>query len=217
MKVLKKIFQIFQSGDQARLKWLAVILAIIIGLVFLVVGNPFDNPQQSPVPPQMMFPDNQTGNSGNIAAVSGMVQEEQYLARKMSDMLELVAGAGKVQVTVRFKKSARFEYVVNTNNNTKTTREQDQTGGTRILNDNNYSGQMVLLRSGNATEKPVLQQEIAPHISGVLVVAEGAGDPVIKEKLFRAVQVGMGIEPQKILVLTKSIAGAVEVKCVLGN
>ena len=48
-------------------------------------------------------------------------------------------------------------------------------------------------------------------------MAEGAGDPVIKEKLFRAVQVGMGIEPQKILVLTKSIAGAVEVKCVLGN
>jgi len=47
----------------------------------------------------------------------------------------------------------------------------------------------------------VVQMETASRIAGVLVVARGASNPQVKERLFEAVRVALNVEPHKILVL----------------
>ncbi|NLJ75776.1 MAG: hypothetical protein GX325_00745, partial [Peptococcaceae bacterium] len=47
----------------------------------------------------------------------------------------------------------------------------------------------------------VIERQEAPHIAGVLVVAEGAVDARVKAKLYEATRVAVGVEPQRILVL----------------
>ncbi|MGB9904897.1 MAG: hypothetical protein ACPLQO_09570, partial [Desulfotomaculales bacterium] len=59
---------------------------------------------------------------------------------------------------------------------------------------------IVLLREAQR-EVPVVEEERASQIAGVLIIAEGAKDPVIKANLFRAAQVALGVEPQRIFVL----------------
>ncbi|WP_034638881.1 hypothetical protein [Desulfofalx alkaliphila] len=202
------MFKDFFKGEKDKLRLWALLLAITFGLFLLVGGNPFDNQstgrQEPPEQARISYQEEDVEYINAASTQPSMVNEEKYLADKLRTMLEMVEGAGRVEVTVRLVSSSRAEYAVNTTTSTKTTQEQDQAGGTRVLTEDNDSGQLVLIRSGNGTEIPVLQQERASNISGVLVVAEGAGDPAIKAQLFRAAQVGLGVEPQKILVLAKS-------------
>lgn len=132
---------------------------------------------------------------------SGMTAEEEQLSKKLCEMLRQVEGAGKVEVSVRLSGSTRAEYAVNTTTGKKTTQERDQTGGSRLITEDSGSGQLVMNRNGAGGEQPVVEREIAPQLAGVLVVAEGAGDPRVKAKLFGATRVALGVEPQKILVL----------------
>ncbi|MCL6639637.1 MAG: hypothetical protein K6T80_08185, partial [Firmicutes bacterium] len=112
-----------------------------------------------------------------------------------------VEGAGRVEVSVRLQASTRAEYAVNTTSGKKTTQEKDQSGGSRVITEDTGSGQLVMNRSGQGIEAPVVERETAPQVAGVLVVAEGAGDAAVKAKLFEASRVALGIEPQKILVV----------------
>ncbi len=193
----------FKGGEKEKIRWLATAFAVLVGLFFLIGGSPFDT-SEKPADPLPVTPHDGNEQVKDIqTAQPSIAEEERYLAEKLKAMLEQVEGAGKVEVTVRLQSSSRAEYAINTTSNTKTTQEKDQAGGTRVLTEDNDSDQLVLIQSKDGTEIPVLQQETAPKVSGVLVVAEGAAKPETKAKLFRAVQVGLGVEAQKILILPR--------------
>jgi stage III sporulation protein AG len=69
---------------------------------------------------------------------------------------------------------------------------------------------VVLSRNNQGMEGPVLEREMAPEVAGVLVVAEGARSPQVKAGLFRAVQVALGVEPHKVIVLPMKRGGSVD-------
>ncbi len=129
-----------------------------------------------------------------------MTREEEQLSKKLCEILKRVEGAGKVEVSVKLSGSTRSEYAFNTTTGKKNIQEQDQSGGTRLTTEGTESGQLVINRRGSS-EEPVVQQETAPKVAGVLIVAEGAAQPQVKAKLFEAARVSLGAEPQKIVVL----------------
>lgn len=194
----------FKNLDKNKMRWLGTVFAVAVGLLLIISGNPFDQPAPPQDPVQGASESQENKNESSHPQPS-TAAEEKYLAEKLQNMLEQVEGAGEVQVTVRLESSSRAEYAINTTTGTKTTQEKDQAGGTRVLTEDTDTTQLVLVRGDNGEEIPVLRQETAPEVSGVLVVAEGAGDPVIKAKLFKAVRVALGVEPQKILVLAKEV------------
>lgn len=182
---------------QARLT--ATLLGVaLLGIFFLVAGN-LGGGDKEPV---------KTGAKTDTAAPapleqgsSSMTGEEEILSKKLCEMLKKVEGAGRVEVSVRLFSSTRSEYAVNTTTGKKTTQEKDQSGGSRVITEDSESGQLVMNRSGQGNETPVMEREMAPQVAGVLVVAEGAEDARVKAKLFEASRVALGIEPQKILVV----------------
>lgn len=182
---------------QARLT--ATLLGVaLLGIFFLVAGN-LGGGDKEPV---------KTGAKTDTAAPapleqgsSNMTGEEEILSKKLCEMLKKVEGAGRVEVSVRLFSSTCSEYAVNTTTGKKTTQEKDQSGGSRVITEDSESGQLVMNRSGQGNETPVMEREMAPQVAGVLVVAEGAEDARVKAKLFEASRVALGIEPQKILVV----------------
>ncbi|OPY57531.1 MAG: hypothetical protein A4E55_01584 [Pelotomaculum sp. PtaU1.Bin035] len=200
-----KLLEFFRFGGQEKnvgqLKdqkkrniWLAGLAALgVIMLVFSGFGGSRSTSKQP-------FNQDVTTQPARDQANSGMSAEEDLLNKKLCGMLGQVEGAGKVEVSVRLSDTTRFEYAVNTTTGKKTTQERDQSGGTRLTTEDNGSGQLVMNRSGQG-EQPVVEREIAPHVAGVLVVAEGARDAGVKARLFEATRVAIGIEPHKILVL----------------
>ncbi|CCO08911.1 hypothetical protein [Desulforamulus hydrothermalis] len=181
-----------------KLKLLAA--AAALGVALILLGGLGGKADQT-VPPAAR---EQTAERATdpVPVKTAMASEEEYLSQRLCQMLEQVEGAGKVKVTVRLQNSTRTEYAVNTSTGKKTTQEKDQSGGTRVLTEDTDTGQLVLV-TRNGEQTPVLSREVAPAVAGVLVVADGAGDPAVKARLFRATQVALGVEPQKVVVMAR--------------
>ncbi|MCL6610971.1 MAG: hypothetical protein K6T66_05455 [Peptococcaceae bacterium] len=185
-----------QKLARKKLIWLAG--AVFLGISLIILGN---GGGQSPPPVKEKTAETGEEKAEGAVQKSIMAAEEEALASKLQAMLERIDGAGSVRVTVRLASSARETYAMNTTAGRKTTVEKDQGGGTRTINENNDVSQLVMARNGKG-EAPVVEMESASKVAGVLVVAGGAGNPQVKERLFEAVRVAVNVEPHRIVVLT---------------
>lgn len=195
-----------KAGPQKeQAKKLKIMLAgAVIGIGLLVIGSLGQEKQVQSPPPTSDQVEIKAKESQRVK--TAMATEEDFMAQRLCQMLEQVAGAGKVKVTIRLENSTRTEYAINTSTGKKTTQEKDQSGGTRTLTEDTDTGQLVLVTRGGE-ETPVMSREIAPTVAGVLVVADGADNPRVKAQLFRATQVALGVEPHKVIVMARK-AGA---------
>lgn len=121
---------------------------------------------------------------------------EKQLEDKIAVHLESIQGVGKAKVLVTFYSVAIKEYARDQSVTKKTSNETDKEGGTRQTEETTESNQLVII--GN--ENPVLIQEKRPEIAGVLVIAQGAADPKIKEQIFDAVRTLLNVPASKINV-----------------
>lgn len=190
---------IFNSKN--RQFWLMLIL-FLLGVMLLLLGscsndNVGSGPDNKTSVNNKSLETNKTLTSSN----SVMTREEKELAAELRQMLELVSGVGKVDVTVQLASSTHSDYAINTTTGLKTTEEKDQGGGSRQITENTDSRTVVIARGSQGFEEPVITKEMAPDVAGILVVAEGAEVPQVKANLFRAAQVALGVEPHKIIVL----------------
>lgn len=181
--------------SRKKMFWLAG--AVILGISLILLGSGESQP-----PPPDAEKRVEAGETPETAArKSIMAAEEDALAAKLQFMLEKIEGSGSVRVTVRLASSARETYAINTTTGRKTTVEKDQGGGNRTINENTDTSQMVMARNGKG-ENPVVEMESASRVAGVLVVASGAGDPRVKERLFEAARVALNVDPHRIMVMT---------------
>jgi len=181
--------------------WSIALMLLLLGIMLMLVGS-CDSMFSSSS--EKNSPDNDMTNGSikpGTAAKSLMTQEEKELAIELRQMLEQVAGAGRVEVTVQLASSTNNNYAINTTTGLKTTQESDQGGGSRQITENTGTSTVVIARGDRGLEEPVVKQEMAPDVAGILVVAQGAGTPRVKADLFRAVQVALGVEPHRIIVL----------------
>lgn len=199
---MKQFFESLFGKNSALAKkpdyWLKIGLLGLAGMVLIIIGSTGNSvrSQQEAVSSKRGIPSGASGQPGAIK------QEEKYLADRLKAVLETVEGAGKVEVTVRLAGSTRTEYAVNTTTGKRVTEEKDKSGSNRLITEDNNNGQVVLVRDGQK-EDAVVEREEAPRILGVLVVADGAGDPEVKAEIFRAAEVALGVEAHRVLVLPK--------------
>ncbi|MGB9826759.1 MAG: hypothetical protein ACPLRU_08800, partial [Desulfofundulus sp.] len=152
---------------------------VVLGVVLLLLGSTsFPAKTKAPVNEGSQPLKESTAKRPDDTDMS---RQEAALEEKLREMLGQVEGAGKVKVTVRLASSSREEYAVNTTTGRKTTQEKDQAGGSRVTSEDTGSDQLVLIHSGQG-EVPVVEQEMAARVAGVLVVADGARDPLVKAR-----------------------------------
>lgn len=177
--------------------WMVVLL--LIGMVLLSAGRfsgGFSN-RVAPPPPAGGKTD-----QGNITGSLEMATVETMLEQRLASILGQIKGVGNVSVKVFLAGGPRFEYATNVSSNKRTVDEKDQSGGSRVTTEQSDSGQLVLVQTAQGGgERPVVTKETRPEIQGVLVVADGATDPRVKESLTRAVETALDIEPHKISVM----------------
>jgi len=188
----KKIWpeQLLKDGViNTRLIWLG-----ILGVILLLSGGILDrlSSKSSPDIPTEIVKSNTPINRSY----------EDALEEKMTIILSRVKGAGTVAVTITLENSSIQEHAKNITKESKVTQEKDAGGGIRTTTETKESEQ-ILLSKENGVDRPVIVQEIKPMIKGVLVIADGAYDSVVKANLTKAVEAGLGIPPYKITVLAQ--------------
>lgn len=119
---------------------------------------------------------------------------EKSMEERISANLASIKGVGKTKVVVTLTTGLKREYVKDESITRRTSKESDKEGGVRETVEVTESNKLVL--TDNST--PVLVIEQSPEVAGVLVIAQGAQDPKIKEQIFNAVKTLLDIQPSKI-------------------
>ncbi|MDD2555506.1 MAG: hypothetical protein PHX16_04880 [Syntrophaceticus sp.] len=175
-----------------------LVLLLAGGIFLLIYGSSWVSPKQEPSPAAH----EQTVEE--MAVEDGLSKVEKGIENRLEGALSSVYGAGEVQVTVTMAAGPEYLYATNLSKQTKTTEEEDKSGGNRITTEVNEEGNLALLSAvSGGQEEPVLIKEISPEIAGVLVLSEGARDPALREELVQAVITVLDIPAHKVTVLPK--------------
>lgn len=128
--------------------------------------------------------------------------DEELVEYRLKNILEKIRGTGEVQVMVTFEMGTEIIPASNVTRSTDTTEEKDSGGGTRIIASENIVESIVVTNETNGN-KPLVLKEIKPQINGVIVVADGAEDIIVKERLYDAVKTVLQIPGHKVQVYSK--------------
>lgn len=181
---MSKISKFFQDIKQnsAKYKFLLLGLGVVGALLLVLPGN--------------------CGGSNKQQTVTSLPQEKDcqlQLQRELESILSRIEGAGRVTVMLTLDDEAEIVYASNEEISRKTTSEEDSQGGVRQQLEYDSRGQLVIVQTGNQQE-PVAVKIIKPRIRGVLVVAAGADNPLVRERLTHAVQGVLDVPAYKINV-----------------
>lgn len=170
-----------------RMLWLGV-----LGVLLIAAGSLFDSQSVKTSP--------ETGiDSAKNSPVTTRSYEE-VLEGKLANVLSQVKGAGTVTVNITLENGSTQEHAKNIVRESKVIQEKDTSGGVRTTTETKENEQ-ILVSKENGADKPVTVREFKPAIKGVLVIADGAYDSIVKANLTKAVEAGLGVPSYKITVL----------------
>ncbi|MFV0440352.1 MAG: hypothetical protein ACK5LV_03550 [Lachnospirales bacterium] len=123
---------------------------------------------------------------------------ENQLESKLEEVLTKVEGAGKVEVLITLAKSSERVIAKNTNSKMNETTEEKE-GETKSTIDEEVSEEVIF--NSKQEETPFIVYDKSPEIEGVLIVAEGGDNVILKDSFVRTTESLLGISSYKISVL----------------
>ena len=184
MKSIKDL----SSSDRMLIGLLAL---IAIAVSFITMGKTSTTSAQG-----ILTKPAQTTPASTSATKIGALEKE--LEGKLQANLLQMDGAGKVQVSVSLSTGLKSEYARNENTTSRKTKATDKAGGVQETTEVTENNQMVVPAG---TTVPVMVMEDRPEVAGVLIIAEGASDPKVREEIHTAVQTLLSIPSAKIKVV----------------
>lgn len=152
------------------------------------------------------------GEGGTLAGGSGAsVAEasatpagtyEAVLEKRVREILKHVEGVGTVDVMIVLKSSAEKVIHVDGSSSLASTEEKDSSGGTRRIESQEQENSAVLL-AGEGQNAPIIEKELYPEISGIVISATGGGDPKIQAEISAAMEALFDVPAHKIKVLKR--------------
>jgi stage III sporulation protein AG len=169
-----------------------LLVIVILGIIIILAGSQLAKPAHKETMNDASSTEDRDGTSypaNNSAYGQDVVAD---IERRLAEILSKLEGAGKVSVMV-FADTGGEQ--VPAYNNEMDTRNQERSD--EKTSEISETRQLVL--SGN--EEPIILKVIVPQIQGVVVVAEGADDILIKTQLNNAVCTLLGIPEHRVQIL----------------
>lgn len=193
------------AGNKKNNKTQYFLILLVFGIAFMLISDFWKSShktESSAVTNQVSEEDVATfGSKSKDESGSMKAYEEQY-ENELRDVLEQIAGVGKVSVIVTVEATESKVYEKNTVRQNQTTTETDNKGGERKVDDISEDEKLVIIRDGDK-EVPLVTETRKPKISGVLVVAEGAKNISIKSNIIESVTRVLDVPSHKVSVQAK--------------
>lgn len=138
--------------------------------------------------------------SGSRTSEEGEQEYVQYLERKLENILMQMDGVGRVDVMITVLDGGEQIVEKDQKTTSSSTSERDSGGGERSVTE--QAGEDSTVYVETADEKyPYVQKETLPTVAGVVVVAEGGGNPAAVSEISESVQALLKVEPHRIRVV----------------
>jgi len=116
-------------------------------------------------------------------------------AKQLGELLGKIDGVGKVEVMIRFEQSDEMVYATE-----KRDIQGEQRQGELQQQETNYE-ETIAMQSISGGEQPVVIKKMLPEAMGVLIVAQGAENDFVKNRLMEGAATYFGIPMYRISVL----------------
>lgn len=151
-------------------------------------------------------PPNQTGSAAvmepSVTEENPFAAMEKTFEDNMKSMLEQIVGVGAVDVMVTVDSTEELVVQRNVKDSQQQTEETDSNGGKRHMTQYTRDGEIVTYE-GTGGNTPIITKKIKPQVRGVLVVAKGAENRIVKQLITDAVQKGLNVPTYKISVVPR--------------
>lgn len=181
-----------------RDRWLFL---LTIGVILCIMAFPFEKTERTQFPAEtMQKQETEVWNQENASKQESAY--ERRLEQRVRELLLQVEGVGKVDVMIVLKSSAQKVFHQEGSRSSTHTKEEDSAGGMRdqeILEEE----QRAATYSTGGEQGPVIEKELYPEISGIVITASGGGNPAIQAEISAAMEALFGIPAHKIKVLKR--------------
>ena len=145
---------------------------------------------------------NSSANTGNNVLQQTQISDsyEEKTKKELVDTLSEIDGVGKISIMINYESGEQSVPAFNEVDSNKRIEEKDNEGGLRITTENNKNQEIVMINNGSEN-KPLVVKQYNPKISGVVIVAEGSENPVVKERLFFAAKTVLNLPGSKVSVM----------------
>lgn len=196
------------------------IVLILIGVLLLIISLPTDREKEAKGNIRILG-ENSGQEGGKITETADSAEEKaedeaqilnnnicydldsyvEKLEKRVEEVLSGMEGAGKVQVMITVADAGTEILEKDTEINTTDLEETDNAGGQRKNTENGQREEAIYLRDAEGNEIPYVVQRKLPEVTGVVVVAEGAGNAKVKENIIGAVGVLFNLNEHRIKVI----------------
>ena len=181
-QVWQKILAFFTAQGEQAAKKRANLLVIFALAGIVLLGLSYIWEQEPPEP--------SARQSGTAEAGREL---EQQLEQRLTQVVQRIAGAGQAYVMVTLDSTAQAVYAQDIS------RQEEGSGGEG--EQYRQSSQSThILYDGGSGEQPLVERQIAPKVRGVVVLCQGAQDPVVEAQVTQAVATSLGISSSRICV-----------------
>lgn len=193
------------NGKMTREKWLLFLLAGVFLMLLSVPGGEKktvkeDRPKSGE---QAAGTENTVWFHGISAALFLRALMKNVWEKRIRDLLRSVEGVGQVDVMVVLKSTGQKVLRVDRSGSSTVTKETDSAGGSREITESQSEESTVLPQSGGGSNGPVVEKELCPEISGIVVSADGGGSPEVCSEISQAMEALLGLPAHKIKVLKR--------------
>lgn len=183
---------------KARDKWLFL---LTMGVILCILAFPADRLSRRAAAPAAAETEETEGALRAAAAADGGDSYEAGLERRVREILKTVDGVGEVDVMIIVKSSAEKVLHVDRSGSYSLTEETDSNGGTRRLEAEEQEDNTVMTGDNKGT--PIIEKEIKPELSGIIISAAGGGSPAVRAEISAAMEALFDLPAHKIRVLKR--------------
>ena len=157
--------------EMKREQWLICGLA---GLLLLVIAAPVKQKEQKKTQEKTTVSQTQEQTDDQI---------RQSYEKQLESVLSQVEGVGAVQVAVAMESTGKKQVEKDSPEDTSTSSEKGDSGTQRSSQTVTTGETTVYEDTGDGGQTPYISSSTYPEIRGVIVVAQGGGNPVIVQQI----------------------------------
>lgn len=175
-----------------------LVILLLVGILLLVISIPAGGNKEE----KEGFYEASEGKSEKDGWEENLYTEE--LEVHLEELFSHMDGAGQVEVMITLASSSEKVVEKDTNGESETIKEEDSAGGNRTTT-SAVSEETTVYGDGESNHgNPYVSKELTPKVEGVVVLASGGDNAVVKKNITEATQALFGIDTHKIKIIKKS-------------
>lgn len=181
-----------------------LLIVFLVGVLLVIVGSMFSGDKEikgkdSGTSSVVAVGDSETQKSLNTSSSAVSKEYKEKMESELTSLLEEIEGVGSVHSMIYFGSGQEQVPVFNEETSVSTTNEKDTNGGQREITQKN-GGTTVVMENDDNNQLPFITKKNNPCITGICVVAEGAGETITELRIRQAVTKLFGLEDDNVQV-----------------